>query len=606
MTPTGATRRPFADTWIAPALVVAVATAVFARALSGEFVWDDHVAVVKNPNVQSPASWLGLLYERAAVNQFGFVRPLRTLEFAFDRAAFGPGPLAFHVHSLLWHLAASVLLLFLLRRLLGDGRAALVGAIFWAVHPAQVETVAWIACRGDVAMAACVFASVLCASKSDGRDRWLAASLVCAALAPMYKETAVALPFVVAALNWTKRSRAPFWPYLAIVAAFLAYRHLVRGEAAPNAPTFVLGGSLVGTFATMFRGFGFYLADTLLPAQSADWYLTPSTSLVDAASLAWLGVHAALVASAFVARTRAPLWTLAVAWFYAFLLPVSNLPGIYVGSPTAERYLYVSLAGAALAVGWTLTRVPRVAPAALVVIVAFATASVARCGMWLDDDALWRAVDADHASPRADEFVADKLRAQAPTSADPRPIVEQSLARYHRVIAFWLAYEGPFRGAHSGALRGEANASHACSLLGRYAEALFHAEQAVAVDDSSPEAHYDRAVALLRLGFAPQAVEAMRRARERGYPQVDPAIAAFFYEAATVCVRSGAPAAARRAYEDAAGASPDERLRREAASRAATLPAGGSPDASERARIAELDAALAALPRSCPARAPVR
>jgi hypothetical protein len=145
MTDAAAPRRPWADTWIAPAIVVAVATAVYVRALGGAFVWDDHFAVEKNPNVQSPASWLGLLYQRAAVNQFGFVRPLRTLEFALDRAAFGPGPFAFHVHSLLWHLAASVLLLFLLRRLLGDARAALVGALFWAVHPAQVETVAWIA-----------------------------------------------------------------------------------------------------------------------------------------------------------------------------------------------------------------------------------------------------------------------------------------------------------------------------------------------------------------------------------------------------------------------------------------------------------------------------
>jgi hypothetical protein len=97
---------------------------------------------------------------------------------------------------------------------------------------------------------------VLFAIRSDGFDRFLALSLVAAAVAPLYKETALALPFVVAALRWTKLSRAPVWPYVAVVAAYFAYRHVVRGDAASNAPTFVLGGSLAGTFATMFRGLG--------------------------------------------------------------------------------------------------------------------------------------------------------------------------------------------------------------------------------------------------------------------------------------------------------------------------------------------------------------
>src|SRR5262249_34502607 len=117
----------------------------------------------------------------------------------------------FHAHSVAWHMLAATLLFAVLRRLLDSTPAALVAAIAWTVHPARVETVAWGAGRGDVGMAACVFASVLFALKSDGRDRRLAASLVAAALAPLYKETALALPIVIAALKWTNRSRAPAW-----------------------------------------------------------------------------------------------------------------------------------------------------------------------------------------------------------------------------------------------------------------------------------------------------------------------------------------------------------------------------------------------------------
>jgi hypothetical protein len=630
----GAARRHWADTWIAPAIVVAATTAAFLRALGGGFVWDDHEAVELNPHVQNPASWLGLVFDKAAVNQFGFVRPLRTLEFAFDRALFGPGPLSFHVHSLLWHVAASVLLLLVLRRLLGDGRAnpaaggvrttrghgaALVGALLWAVHPVQVETVAWVACRGDVAMAACVFASTLFALRSEGFDRHLALSLAAAALAPLYKETGLALPAVIAALRWTKLARAPLWPYAAVVVAYAGYRFVMRGDATSDVAPFLLGGSVVGAVATMFRSFGFYVVESLLPAQTADWYLSPSTTLADVAALSWLAVHAALVASAVVARRRAPLWTVSVACFYAFLLPVSNLPPLYVGVPTAERYLYVSLAGVALAVGWALTRVPRATAPAAVVVAALGVASVARCGMWRDDDALWDAVAADHASTRVDETIGNRMRAASAAAAtraaalpagrerdaqqaESRRFLELALERYHAIVAFWLEYEGPFRGTHSGALRGETNASYVCWLLGRDQEALFHAEQAIAIDDSSPGAHFDRSVSLLRLGFAPQAVASMRAARDRGFSAPDVRIGSILFDAAGACERDALPATARAGYEAAAEAFPDGPMRLRAAERRDALVGAVVPDAGELARLAASDAELARLPRSCPVR----
>src|SRR5262249_11406036 len=119
-------------------------------------------------------------------------------------------------HSFLWHAAAAVLLLLVLRRLVGDGRAALAAALLWAVHPAQTESVAWISSRGDVAMGACVLASVLFALRSDGADRNLAASLVLAGIAELYKETAVALPVAIAVLRWIRRVRVPVWAYAAV------------------------------------------------------------------------------------------------------------------------------------------------------------------------------------------------------------------------------------------------------------------------------------------------------------------------------------------------------------------------------------------------------
>jgi len=619
-----ARRRAPLETWLAPALVAAVAFVVYLRTLYGGFVWDDHEAVVRNQHVQHPASWLGLLFDRDAVNQFGFVRPLRTLEFAVDRALLGPSAFWFHAHSVAWHMAAATLLFAVLRRLLGNTPAALVAAIAWTVHPAQVETVAWIACRGDVAMAACVFASLFFALKSDGRDRFLAASLVAAGLAPLYKETALALPIAIAALRWTKRARAPVWPYALVAAAYLVYRFAMTSSApTSHAASFVIGGSLVGTAATMIRGFGFYVAETFVPAQSADWYLSPSTSLADAAALAWLAVHAALLASAFILRRRAPLWTLAVVWFYAFLAPVANWPGFYVGVPTAERYLYVPLAGAALAFGWALTATPRAAwTAALVATAAFAGQAMARCRIWRSDETLWNAVVEDHLSPRGEEFVGSRRRvdagvvrariaatpageARAAAEKEERELLEDALARYHVAIRAWRDYEGAAHGAHPFVARTEADASYTCGLLARPAEALYHAEAALAVDGALPQAHFDRASALLALGFAPQAMTSMRRATELGLSTPDAAIGSFFFEAASACERQNLLATARSGFESAVETSPPGSVHDAATARLSALRyagVGDAADAGELGRIAELDAALARVPRTCPAR----
>jgi hypothetical protein len=498
---------------------VAVATlAVFARSLGGGFVWDDHVSVVGD--------------RTTTADPFGYFRPLRAIDYRIDRALFGLDPLGYHAHSLLWHALAAVLLLLVLRRVLGDGRAALAAALLWAVHPAQTESVAWIASRGEVAMGACGLASVLFALRSHGFDRDLALSLVFAAAAPLYKETAFALWVVVAAVRLTGLSRAPLWPYVLVAAGVFGWRHAMLDAPFAHTTAFVLGGSTAGTFATTIRAFGFYLCEALLPAQTLDWHLSPSTSFADGAVLAWLAVHAALVAAAVVVRRRAPALTVGVAWFYAFLLPVANWP-VFVGIPTAERYLYLSLVGAALAAGWVARRIG-LAPL-VVVVAAFAALTIDRQAMWQSDEALWAAVRADHASPRAHDHFAKGLRRRALATADrtrARRLLGDSLDEAHRALALFCAFEGTDHERNPSARPAELTASNVCHLLGRDQEALFHADEAIRIDESADElGHYDRAQALLSLGYPNDAFLAMRRALEIRPARAGAATEAFFARA---------------------------------------------------------------------------
>jgi tetratricopeptide (TPR) repeat protein len=624
---TGTDGRRWAATWIAPALVAAVTVAVFARSVTGGFVSDDKRFITDNVSVTAPSSWLAFLTDARTVDETGaggIVRPLRTLEYAIDYAGFGANPVAFHVHSLLWHVAAAVLLLFVARRILGDALPALAATLFWAVHPVQTESAAFISSRGDVAMGACCLASVLFALRSRGWDGNFALSLAAAAVAPLYKETAVALWLGILLLRWTRRTRVPVWPYLGIAVLYVIYRRAAQHAIADHPLPYVLGGSLGGTFATMFRAFGFYVAETLLPAQSFDWYMTPSRTLADSAALVWLAVHATLLVSAFRARHRAPVWTVAVGWFYAFLLPVSNWP-FFLGIPTTERFLYVPLAGVALAAGFACVRVPRCVPALFVAVAALGVSSVARSAMWQDQETLWSAIHADHVSARYEMYRGLEARTRALALRDAalalpegpartealdrvRLVLEESLGHYHNAIALWHAFEleGPYSQLTENA---EVAAANVCYIAGRSPEALFHADQAIRIDEAirkddppSWRAHYNRALALSSMGFAPQAIASMRRALE-GVKLPDAEIGDFFVRAAAACREAHLAATEETALDSAVRALPPGRSRDAAATRLAELrqrPRSAESESQERAALAEFDAALAQVPVSCP------
>jgi tetratricopeptide (TPR) repeat protein len=624
MTGTEPRGRGWADTWRAPALVAALAALVFLPSLRGAFVWDDTRFIAENPSVVNPTSWLRFLTDAHTVDNLGavgIVRPLRTLEFAADYALFGLNPFAFHVHSLLWHVAASAMFCVLLRRLLGHGGAAVVAALFWALNPAQSECVDFISSRGDLAMGACVFASLWFALRSKGWDRFLAASLATAFVATLYKETAVALPFVIVTLHVTKVSRVPWWPHFLVGAAYMGYRQCVQTAATQNVP-FAIGGSWLGTVATAVRALGYYLVEPLLPAQSFEWYLSPSTSFADAAVIAWLAVHAAIVTSAVVLWRRAPLWTVAVMWFYWFFATVSNVL-TSVGMPTCERFLYVSIGGVALALGWTLTRAGRgVWTATLVAVAALAGGSVLRTRMWRDADTLWATVLADHDSSRGHNYTAFNLRRDALALRDQasklpqgderaaalsraKALLEQALDHVHRAIAQRYEFEMEPRSHTQITRQAETVASNLCHILGRDGEALFHADEALRIDPTLDSfAEYDRALPLFALGYAPQGIAALRRAWTLRGGGPDEEMTGSFVRAAEACEEGGLLASAEEGYAAAVDAAPAGPMRDDATARLAAVrarPRAKEAGAVERARLAQMEEALARLPRSCPA-----
>lgn len=439
---------------LVPGVLLALLTvAVFAAGFRNGFVnWDDPGAIVENEAIRdlSPGSVARLFREPTF---FAYV-PLTFLSYAIDYRLFGPGPFGFHLTSLLLHVAAALLLFRLALRWTGGSPwlAAACAAVF-AVHPAQVECVTWMAGRKDPLAAALLFGGFLAfarglESRGASRAALFALSLALAALANLAKASAIVFPLLFLAhdLAVTPRERrggagalarrhAPFFA----AAGLLAALHLV---VAAGAGVTSPGGDAVARLVRAGQVFLHYAAKTLFPVGLSPHYEFGLAALPGLAGLLAFGALAAFAAVS-LARGRCRASGLGAALFVAALLPVNTIfPATSVLA--ADRYLYLPLAGAglgfaaALRAGASRSR-PAAAAASLAALAALSFLTVRQQSFWLDSETLWaRAAAVEPGSAlvllkRAEVRVARSLDAGAASDrlrelADAEALFREALA----------------------------------------------------------------------------------------------------------------------------------------------------------------------------------
>ncbi|MCY3021248.1 MAG: hypothetical protein NTW87_19715, partial [Planctomycetota bacterium] len=256
-----------------------------------------------------------------------------------------------------YHLLASLLLWLFLKRIgAGAGVAALV-ALAWAVHPAALESVAWICERRNTLCAFFAFGSLLAWTAPRARRWRLPLVWLLFALALFSKPAALGLLPLFVALEVADPVHGGFawreprqWLFLlwrlsgqivVSVAAFLvAMRVLTHDIAAPP------GGTAWTGLLTDADIFGRYTAHVLLPVNLSFYYgVEPVTGLSD--PRVWLyGGALALLWGAIIWTARGPWRVLAVlglVWFFGGLGPNANL--IANTYPMQDRYMYMPSVG---------------------------------------------------------------------------------------------------------------------------------------------------------------------------------------------------------------------------------------------------------------------
>jgi protein O-mannosyl-transferase len=205
----------------AGAVLFALAFVAYLPALRAGFIWDDDTHLTANRTVIGP---LGLreIWTTPAANYF----PLVLTAFRAIHGLVGLNPLPYHLVSLVFHAFNTLLLWRVLRRL--DISAAWLGAALWAVHPVQVESVAWISELKNTQSCLCYLSACYFFLNWLDADRgsraawhWYAAALVAATLAILSKPSTVMLP-VALGLGWWWRERIWRWRNLATLAPFFA------------------------------------------------------------------------------------------------------------------------------------------------------------------------------------------------------------------------------------------------------------------------------------------------------------------------------------------------------------------------------------------------
>jgi len=331
--------------------------------------YDDDRYVTENLHVHDGLTWDTIAWAFTATEQ-GNWHPLTWLSHALDWQLFHRNATGHHFTSLLIHAANAVLLFLFLAYATGRvGPSWLVAALF-ALHPINVESVAWVAERKNVLCTFFFFAALIAyswyARKPDWRRYLAFAGLF--ALGLMSKPMVITLPVVLLLLDYWPLGRIRGLPsgtppiaqaplskllveklpllVLSAASAWITMQAQRAGGAMRSAAQFSLGVRLENALVA----YATYLWKMIWPSHLAPLYPHPGASLP-----VWQLVISALVLLAvtvavFRFRPRRYLLT-GWLWFLGTLVPVIGL--VQVGDQAmADRYAYIPLVGIFVMLAW--------------------------------------------------------------------------------------------------------------------------------------------------------------------------------------------------------------------------------------------------------------
>ena len=396
-------------------LIVVATLAVYNPVNRHPFVnYDDDRYVVDNPHVHAGLNWDTVTWAFTTTEQANW-HPLTWLSHALDYQLFHLNAAGHHFTSLLIHALNAVLLFLLLTYGTGRVGSSFFVAALFALHPLNVESVAWVAERKNLLSTFFFFLAIAAYGWYALKPNWRRYLAVAAlfALGLMSKPMVITLPCVLVLLDYWPLGRLQGDPpsvmhphqmplsrlllekipllALSAASAIITMQAQQAGGAMRSTLQFSLGVRLENALGA----YTMYLWKMVWPARLAPLYPHPGDSLE-----AWqvvLSVLVLLAITGLVVRFRSKRYLLVGwLWFLGTLVPVIGL--IQVGDQAmADRYAYLPLIGIFVMIAWASadllgrhkSGVTGAAIAATCVLVGIGFVTYRQLGYWSSSHELW-------------------------------------------------------------------------------------------------------------------------------------------------------------------------------------------------------------------------
>ena len=403
-------------------LLFAAVLASYSSIIHNQFLdYDDNEYITNNAHVKAGLTWANVQWAFSTSEEANW-HPLTWLSHELDSELFGLNPVGHHVVNVLLHAVNAVLLFLLLQSATGFRWRSLMVAALFALHPINVESVAWAAERKNV-LSMLFFLLALYAygryARRPGLGRYIAVAgfFVLSLLA---KPQAITFPFLLLLWDYwpldrigardmpTQAGNAPRLPiarllleklpllFLSAASAVITMEAQKAGGAVKDLARFSLPLRLETTVISYAR----YLGMTFWPTKLVLPYPHP-LNLYPAwqvgAAVALLLLITAIVLCARDKRYLAVGWF----WFLGSLVPMIGL--VQVGEQAmADRYAYIPFLGLFLMIVWLIAdwaadwnksrQVPArwLAIPAVCCLLALASLTYRQVGYLHDTEALWR------------------------------------------------------------------------------------------------------------------------------------------------------------------------------------------------------------------------
>jgi len=532
--------------WLVPAIVAVATCVAFLPVLWNGFVeWDDYENLLNNPHYRG-LGWNQLRWMFTTIHM-GPYQPLSWLTLGVDYLLWGMNPVGYHLTSIILHAANAVFFYFICRRLLIAALllaeneqswrltlSAAFAALFFAVHPLRVESVAWATERRDVVSGFFFLWTIYCylrvlSPRDDLQSRrWTKTALAIYVLSLLSKAIAMTLPVVLLILDiyplrrleWDPRrwfdstargvlrEKIPFL-IVAVPFALIALFGQQQSSALRSLESYDAGSRL----AQAFFGASFYLWKTLVPVKLSPLYeIPPHFSPLDSSILAGVAATTMITLSLYLLKNR---WPAGLACWLSYIAILAPVLGLVQAGPqlVAERYSYLScLTWAVLAGGAAFyltdhsSRNPRwraygAAAAGTVILAVLGAVTWKQTQIWRDTGTLWRHV----------------------LTLDPR----SSIAHYN--LGRFLARQG------------------------NQADAIMHYVEAIKIRPDDADAHNNLGVLLMLRGEFEASMEEFQKAT-----RINPEYSRAHFNMGKLFVRQGALDKAYESYRQALKFEPNE------------------------------------------------